>query len=189
LRLSSADRKGSLAIKCSLLIKSFDDRFSELLDDLKYHREIWQDELALYNIRTSQDQKINIAEQEKATEERRCQRRRKQEELRDTKNTSKDRLSKLEKQLLKMQAWIKPPDFVKDFEETLYLRASGTNRWIFENPIFWQWRECGALQEQNVTETFGPATLWVHGISLPHPLQNENHSKHFQVPLVLGRLF
>ncbi|OAL43415.1 hypothetical protein IQ07DRAFT_685759 [Pyrenochaeta sp. DS3sAY3a] len=163
--------KHSVRIATGLMWKPFDTRFEEILDDFRFHADIVKSELLRVQLLESREGKGAIASQIQALQETL----RKQEQVRAARDatylSAKD-LAAMEVQLKRMknekvqdiQAWIRPPPFIQEYERALDQKEPNTAEWLLSEDVTAGWKAIrGVTQQTSRSRRFDARTLWIQG--------------------------
>lgn len=147
--------KNSAFVVADLFWKPFDTRFDELLIQMDMHRREIKNEIQLIQYRNCE---LSIQAHAEGIDT-----------AKSTHVVTKEAKIQLEQQqratvIGYLKQWVSPPDFSQELERAQDLREDGTAEWIFENPLFEQWRISAKLSLGGTENTeCKNRALWVYG--------------------------
>lgn len=152
-----------------LMWKPFDARFSEMLEQMAYHRNLITEEFRLMSVQaTINAEEAAIIERRLAANERQVA-----SEARDKLNTVAGCTVKgvlvLEQQtkdhtFRRIQKWLNPPAFAQELNNSLDAREEGTGQWRTLEPKFRLWESTQTTSSINSDrKKFKSNALWVYG--------------------------
>ncbi|RPA80561.1 hypothetical protein BJ508DRAFT_362561 [Ascobolus immersus RN42] len=139
--------KSSFRVLTGSVWRSFEERFSDWMEELRSHKAALADDLAVAQAKILTDECLarhaarkheSQAAQERVEVERIKQAERRRSHL-----------------LYSIQQWLSSPEFMKEHEAASGVRYEGTAEWLWDNKVFQHWRTCEEIGKGNI--------LWVQG--------------------------
>jgi hypothetical protein len=168
--LTKVGLRKSPAVMGALAFKSFDSRFDHVLTDLKDNQEILKFEIELLHLGVTHDEAEKTRKEfaDAADDQSRCAKQ-VAEKLKQSQKILTDIKADVENvrqetTLRNIRNWLSAPEFAAELEEAFGHRENDTCNWIFDNPLYEQWRDATADDATAVGQDGTDSRiLWIHG--------------------------